>query len=216
MNENKMVLVRGAGDLATGVIRRVFLAGFKVIATEIEQPLVVRRVVSFAEVVYSGKIEVEEVRAARGNFDNFQKLLDSGIVPVLVDPDAEIRRLVNFDAIIDARMMKNPNDTKISDAPIVIGLGPGFTVGVNCHAVIETLGGEDMGRAIFKGSATPNTGRPTYLDLQTSGCSRDAEGQVFFSEANGTFESPLEIGALVKSGEILGSVGGSAIRSKLG
>jgi xanthine dehydrogenase accessory factor len=215
MKENKLVLVRGAGDLATGVIRRLFLAGFRVVATEIPEPLVVRRVVSFAEAVYSGKIEVEGVRAVLSDFDNFKKHMDSGVIPVVVDPEGAIRRIAKFDALVDARMMKKPNDTTITDASVVIGLGPGFTVGENCHAVIETLGGEDMGRAIYKGSAIPNTCRPTYLDLQTSGCSREAEGQVFFAERDGVFESPLEIGAIVKAGGVLGSVGGVEIRSKL-
>jgi hypothetical protein len=165
-SSGRNVLVIGAGDFATGVIRRLVIAGFGVAATELERPLTVRRLVAFSEAVYRGSHTVEGVTAVASDFGNVGRHMGEGMVPVVVDPEGRLRRTGAFEVIVDARMAKRNIDTKMTDAPVVIGLGPGFEAGKDCHAVIETLRGEDLGRVIYSGKAAANTGFPDAVDLE--------------------------------------------------
>ncbi len=166
MSKNKQpVVVRGAGDLASGVAYRLFKSGLDVIMTEIERPLVVRRSVSFAESVYAGKVTIEGIDAClAGSVEEALTLLKKKVIPVLVDPDASVVKLVRPAVVVDAIMAKRNIGTTIEDAPLVIGLGPGFTAGVDVHVVIETCRGHRLGRTIYNGSAIPDTGAPGAVD----------------------------------------------------
>ncbi|MDD4238487.1 MAG: selenium-dependent molybdenum cofactor biosynthesis protein YqeB [Desulfotomaculaceae bacterium] len=169
MSQNKpLVVIRGAGDLASGVAYRIFNSGLDVIMTEIERPLVVRRTVSFAEAVYAGKITIEGIDAClAGSVEEALALLDKRTIPVLVDPEAAVVKLARPTVVVDARMAKRNLGITIEDAPLVIGLGPGFTAGVDVHVVIETCRGHRLGRAIYSGSAIPDTGAPGAVDGYT-------------------------------------------------
>jgi xanthine dehydrogenase accessory factor len=143
------------------VAARLYRTGFHVLISELPQPLVVRRLVSFAEAVYAGKAQVEEITGRLvGGLDEAAKVLEEGIIPVMVDP--ELRMLAGFNplVLVDARMIKRPPEIGMESAEMVIGLGPGFIAGENCHAVIETIRGHDMGRVIWQGETAENTGVP--------------------------------------------------------
>jgi xanthine dehydrogenase accessory factor len=196
------VLIRGGGDLATGVAARLHRVGFHLILTEIAQPRAVRRLVAAAEAVYAGEVRVEDLRCrlvtdSTGVIEAFHL----GILPIVVDPDAAIREEFHLIALIDARMRKQPPEIGMDAAPMVIGLGPGFSVGVDCHAVIETNRGHHMGRVIWKGSAEPDTGFPEPV----SGYDVD---RVLRSPANGRLEGGLLLGTLVKAGDTIATING--------
>ena len=159
-----LILIRGGGDLATGVAIRLIRSGLRVVVTELPQPLAVRRTVSFAEAVYSGEISVEGITARRVD-DPSDSLRILGIlgkqqVPVLVDPGCTSAKLLHPAVIVDGRMTKRAPEA-IGYSPLLyIGLGPGFEAGVNCQAAIETRRGPTLGRVHWRGGPDPDTGQP--------------------------------------------------------
>jgi xanthine dehydrogenase accessory factor len=221
------IIVRGAGDFATGIIRRLHISGFNVVALEIEKPLAIRRGVSFSEAIYEGSITVEGVTAARSTLDTFSSDWERNQVPVIVDKDASIRKSHRFDILVDARMMKVRNDTAISGLsagsqarPIVIGVGPGFSAGSeaafggnaqeNCHAVVESYNGPDLGRVIYEGAPVPYTGMPKENDLEFSGDkfkNIKVTDLVYFASNDGIFKTGYDIGDKIKKGDIIARVG---------
>jgi xanthine dehydrogenase accessory factor len=202
-----LVLLRGGGDLASGVAARLWRSGFWVVVTEIAQPLAVRRLVALAEAIYAGQVQVEDIRATRtDDTDGAFDALKSGTIPVLVDPKASGRTALRPDAIVDARMAKVAPDLEITAAPLVIGLGPGFDAGVNCHAVIETNRGHSMGRVIWSGSAEPDTGVPDPVRGQTV-------DRVLRAPATGVFEPVVEIGSKIEEGALLAKVDGEEMQA---
>ncbi|HXF85130.1 MAG TPA: selenium-dependent molybdenum cofactor biosynthesis protein YqeB [Anaerolineales bacterium] len=162
MSKDKaLVLVRGGGDLATGVALRLYRAGIKVVITELAQPLAVRRTVSFAEAVYAGEHSVEGVRARLVKREQVSAALDADEIPVLVDPEAEILLSpFHFPVVVDARLLKQPPAPLPISVPLHIGLGPGFHAGRNCHAVIETRRSHTLGRVFWEGPTQPDSGQP--------------------------------------------------------
>lgn len=204
-----LVVVKGGGDLATGVIHRIWQAGFKVIITEIAQPMAIRRTVSFAEAIYLGKIEIEGVKAALVNSkEQAFEVLASGIIPVIVDPQGEIINKVAPLAVVDAILAKRNLGITINDAPIVIGVGPGFTANKDVHAVIETERGHNLGRVILTGSAAPNTGIPGLIN-------GFAEERVIYAADSGIFRAYRHIGDLVEQDEVIAHVGQSVVKAKI-
>ncbi|TET36768.1 MAG: EF2563 family selenium-dependent molybdenum hydroxylase system protein [Planctomycetota bacterium] len=201
------VLVRGAGDVATGVAHRLFHAGFKVVCTEIEKPLTVRRAVAFSEAVYEGRHTVEGVEARRRAIDEVHKAFADGVVPVVVDPDTKILEAMSFLALVDARMTKRPVSPE--DAPVVIGLGPGFTAGENCHAWVETLRGHNLGRVGYSGCAIADTGVPGERGGFT-------DERVLRAPSDGVFEAVAEIGDRVEAGVTVARVGDSPVEARIG
>ena len=195
-----LVLVRGGGDLASGVILRLARSGIRVIVCEIAQPLAVRRLVAFAEAVYAGEIMVEDVPAhsASGVSDALH-LASQGIVPVMVDPFAESRIILKPVVIIDGRMTKRPPELGKDAAPLVIGLGPGFAAGENCHAVIETQRGPFLGRAIWQGKAAPDTGEPDTV-------SQVRAERVLRAPDDGIFVTYASIGDHLAAGQVIAEV----------
>ncbi len=164
-----VVLIRGAGEMASGVVHRLHRCHFKVCMTEIPEPLAVRREVAFSEAIYDGKKEVEGVQARLiSRPEEIEAAWKSDEIPILIDPDAKkTRELLKPDIMIDAILAKKNLGTKISDAALVIGLGPGFTAGKDVHLVVETNRGHDLGRVILKGSAEVDTGIPGEIGGHT-------------------------------------------------
>src|SRR5450759_2150836 len=156
-----LVVVKGAGDLATGVIHRLARAGFPVIATELAHPTVVRRTVAFAEAVTLGAITVEEVTCRLAtSFAAIQAVLAEGEVPVVVDPAGSMLKQLRPTVLVEATLSKYNSGIMIEDTPVVIALGPGYEAGKDVHAVIETNRGHNLGRVYLNGSAEPDTGVP--------------------------------------------------------
>lgn len=200
MHTPPIVLLRGGGDLATGVAARLWRSGFWLVVTEIAQPLTVRRLVSLAEAVYEGEVAVEELRGQRAeNLEAARSILDQRSIPVLVDPTAEIRHELEPSAIVDARMVKRGPYLALESADVTVGLGPGFEAGVNVHAVVETNRGHRLGRVFWEGTAQPDTGVPESVKGQ------DYE-RVLRAPSEGVFEPVAEIGSLVTEGTRLAQV----------
>jgi xanthine dehydrogenase accessory factor len=196
------VVIRGAGDLATGIALRLWRARMQVIMTETERPTAIRRTVCFSQAVVCGEATVEDITARKASSEEEALcLLEQGMIPVLVDPTGACIPALEPDAVVDAILAKRNLGTRITDAPVVVGVGPGFTAGEDCHAVVETMRGHYLGRAIYRGSAMPNTGIPGLIG-------GFAGERVLRAPADGVFCRLLEIGAQVKMGDVAGTVGG--------
>ena len=158
------ILIRGAGDLATGVAAELKERGHQIVMTEIAIPLTVRRQVACSRAVYEKKAVIETHTAVLvQNETEIKAALGKNQIAVLVDPEGEIRTRMHFDVIVDAIMAKKNLGTSMADGPCVIALGPGFAAGKDCHAVIETKRGVTLGQPIYQGSAIPNTGVPGMI-----------------------------------------------------
>lgn len=192
-----IILIRGAGEHASGTAHRLYRCGFRVVMTEIEQPLAVRRTVSFASAIYDKSITVcgvtarcvETVPTGR----NWQ------YIPVIIDRDCRLRVELQPAALVDARLLKRDIDTRVTDADLVIGLGPGFRAGTHCHAVIETNRGHHLGSVITEGEAEADTGVPGNINGFTF-------QRCFCAPRSGRFTSDRQIGDRVNAGDILGTV----------
>jgi len=197
-----LVVIRGAGDIATGIALRLWRAHIRVAMTEIEKPTAIRRTVCFSQAVVHGETTVEDVTAKRAETpEEALCILESGCVPVLPDPEGICLAVLKPDAVVDAILAKKNLGTKITDAPVVIGVGPGFTAGADCHAVVETMRGHYLGRVIHEGTAIPNTGIPGLIG-------GFAGERVLRAPADGVFHRILEIGAQVKMGDVAATVNG--------
>lgn len=204
-----LVVVRGGGDLATGTIHRLRASGFPVLVLELEQPLVIRRTVSVASAILEGRALVEDLDAMR--IDDIEEAVEvarSGAVPVMVSPTLP-QLPWEPSVVVDARIAKRNIDTSINDAPFVVGLGPGFTAGADCHAVVETMRGHYLGRVIWDGEATPNTGEPGMIGGK-------AGERVVRAPTFGILSWKVNIGDLVATGDVLGDINGVPIRSRIG
>ncbi|MFO7662456.1 MAG: selenium-dependent molybdenum cofactor biosynthesis protein YqeB [Chloroflexota bacterium] len=209
-----LVLIRGGGDLATGVAYRLHVAGFPIIVTELSHPLVVRRRVALASAVTDGAVVIEDMTGVHVETpDEALDLASSGIIPVLVAPqlpeslfDSSHTTRYSSLILVDARMAKRNIDTRIDQASLVIALGPGFTAGIDSHAVIETNRGHRLGRVIWSGMPEPNTGTPGVVAGKGSErvLRAPVEGQVAWHK---------EIGERVESGEKIGTVSGLAVEA---
>jgi xanthine dehydrogenase accessory factor len=209
MLKDKLILIIGAGDFASGTIRRLKLAGAKVVCTELQMPLTVRRKVAFSEAIYTGAHSVEGVNAVHAMRDELEQCFASGAIPVVIDPETQILKNRRFDIVIDARMAKKNLGININDAPIVIGLGPGFIAGTDCHAVVETLAGHNLGRVIYSGVAEVDTGLPAPPEIYLNpACNTgfDANELVFRAPTEGVFKAEKEIGDVVLKGDRIGKI----------
>ena len=151
----QLVIIKGAGDLATGIAHRLFRSGFSVVMTELPQPMVIRRTVAFGSAIFSGRMEVEDVIAVKSDLVDISKVIHEGQIPVVVDPQGLIVKMLKPLAVVDAILAKKNLGTQLQDAPIVIGVGPGFTAGLDVHGVIESMRGHYLGRVIMEGQALP-------------------------------------------------------------
>ena len=195
-----MIIVRGAGDISTGTIHRLFRAGFPLLVLETDHPSAIRRKVAFSEAVYDGRATVEDVTAVRiDDAGQAEEILAQGKIPLLVDPAGESIRKLQPEALVDAILAKKNLGTSMDMAQLTIALGPGFEAGKDVHYVIETMRGHDLGRIISKGFAMPNTGVPGVIG------GYGAE-RVIHSPAGGVFRGIHEIADEVQAGEVIGTV----------
>lgn len=197
---DNLILVRGAGDLATGVIYRLHLAGFPVIATEIAAPTTVRRSVAFSQAVFEGKHTVEGVTAVRVEvIDRAREMVLAGQLPVLVDPSDEVIGTLKPTVLVDARILKRANAAGKDQAELVIGLGPGFTGGLNCDAAIETNRGHWLGRVLWDSATEANTGIPgATLNFR--------EERILRAPTVGIFHPTVDFGDHVEQGQQVGRI----------
>ena len=207
--KDRIVVIKGAGEMATGVAHRLTRSGFRVCLTEIAQPLAVRRAVSFCEAVFEGQVKVEGLLAQRvAGKEEISRAWEEGRVPVVVDPECAIRRVLQPDVLVDAILAKRNTGTRITDAPLVIGLGPGFRAPENVHLVIETNRGHRLGKVIEEGEAEPDTGIPGEI----AGLTWE---RVLKAPAGGRFEGKKRIGDRVEKGEVVAEVEGVPLDSKV-
>lgn len=193
---NSLILLRGGGDLASGIALRLHRAGLKLVISELEQPLAVRRTVSFAEAVYEGQHSVEGVTARLGGPDQLSAVLEAGEIPVLIDPDANIlQSTLDFCVVIDARLIKQSPPPLLREVPLHIGVGPGFHAGVDCDAVIETRRSHTLGRVFWHGSTQADSGQP-------EGDPR----RVLRAPAAGVFIGHKKIGEHCETGELIAEI----------
>jgi len=204
-----LVLIRGAGDLATGIALRLHRAGMRVAMTDLPRPTAIRRTVAFSQAIVLGQTVVEGVTARLADVSSVPSILDRGEIPVLADPECACREILKPDALVDAILAKKNLGITITDAPAVIGVGPGFTAGVDCHAVVETMRGHYLGRVIWDGPAQPNTNIPGLIGGY-------AGERVLRAPADGEFRQVLEIGAKVEAGDIAGYVGDAPMVCTIG
>lgn len=203
------ILIKGAGDLATGIAWRLHKAGYRVWMTDIEVPTAVRRTVSFSRAIYDGKAEVEGVFACRAdNMADGDWIDAAGGIPVFIDPEAGILKQWKPDVLVDAIIAKRNLGTKITDASLVIGVGPGFTAGVDCHKVVETKRGHYLGKVIDQGSAIPDTGIPGDVGGYTV-------ERIIRAAADGRFEPKAEIGDFVEAGQIVAFSGDVPVMAQI-
>jgi xanthine dehydrogenase accessory factor len=196
-----LIVVRGGGDLATGVVYRLVKAGFPVIVTELARPLAIRRAVAFASAVFDGQITVEGITARRvESVDEARHLLASSDVPVLVDEEGASLGVVRPAILVDARMAKRNLGTTLGDAPLVIALGPGFEAGRDCHAVIETNRGHNLGRVIWQGAAEPNTSVPGSVQGHIA-------DRVLRAPVDGFVVPHAAIGDSLRAGDMIATMG---------
>lgn len=193
------MVIRGAGDLASGVAMQLYKAGYPVIMTELALPLLVRRAVCFGSAMFDGVTEVEGVTARRIEASSSLWLaLRTEDIPILLDEDNDWRDL-NARVVVDARMAKRNIDTTPEDAELVIALGPGFTAPEDCHAVIETNRGHFLGRVIWQGTAEPNTGLPGTVAGQKA-------SRVLRAPIDGYVTAQVAIGDAVTEGEVIATI----------
>jgi len=203
-----LVIIKGAGDLATGIAHRLFQSGFQIAMTEVNQPTVVRRTVAFAQAIFSGEATVEGVKAKHVEHSEITATLSEGIIPVVIDPMGQCISELRPCAVVDAIIAKCNLGTTLNDAPIVIGVGPGFTAGVDVGAVVETVRGHDMGRVYYQGCAIANTGIPG----EVGGYSIE---RLIKSPAAGKFNSLRAIGDTVSKGDVVGEVSGVEVKTAI-
>lgn len=205
-----MIVIRGAGEMATGVASRLFRANFKqILMLETTSPLAVRRGVSFSEAIHSQTMTVEGIEAVRVSEDHeVRETWESGKIAVLVDPKGESIRRCKPDVLVDAILAKRNLGTSIEEAPLVIALGPGFVAGKDCHIVVETNRGHNLGRVITTGTAEVNTGIPGNI----GGFTRE---RVLRSPADGLFITGRQIGDPVRKGDVVGRVHNAEVGAQI-
>ena len=203
------ILIRGAGDLATGIASRLYRAGHHILMTEIPTPLTVRRSVAFSRAVCEGRAQVEDMTAVLAEDRTAaERVLSEGDIAVLVDETASCRSWYRPDVVVDAILAKKNLGTRITDAPFVIGVGPGFTAGVDCHCVVETKRGHTLGSVIQKGSAIPNTGVPGNVGGYTT-------ERLIRAEGDGMLEPKACIGDFVQKGQVVAVTGGIPVYAQM-
>ena len=209
MSEENIIVVRGGGDLASGVIHRLYRCGYKVLILESERPSAIRREVSFCEAVYDGEAFVEGVLSHKiediSECDKVWKLKE---IPLLVDETGESISCLKPAAVIDGILAKRNLGTSREMAPLTIALGPGFTAGEDVDYVVETKRGHDLGRIIEEGEAFPNTGIPGII----AGAGKE---RVIHSPAAGVIRNQSKIADLVEKGQVIATVDGTPVYASL-
>jgi len=206
---NKLVVIRGAGDIATGVAVRLYHCGFQVVMTDIALPTMIRCSVSFAQCLYDTSKEVEGITAVKANnIDEIQPILSEQKIPVIIDPDLAILKSLKPTYLVDAILAKSNIGFKKELAPITIALGPGFNAGQDCHAVIETNRGHYLGRVIYTGFTMENTGVPGNIAGYTY-------QRVVRTPCTGIMQSCVRLGDIVQEGDTIAHIDATPVYAPL-
>ncbi len=204
-----LCIIRGGGDIATGTIYKLFQCGFPLLVLEIDNPSCIRRTISFCEAVFDEDVEVEGVHAKKvSSLEEAYQCYCRDMVPVMVDAGAATIRQASPAVVIDAILAKRNLGTSITDAPVVIGVGPGFCAGKDVHAVVETMRGHNLGRVIYEGEAAPNTGVPGII----GGYGKE---RVIHAPASGTLHIEKQIGEEVIKGDVIAYVGDTPVKATI-
>lgn len=205
-----MILIRGAGDIASGIALRLYRAGFTPVMTDLNKPTSIRRTVCFSEAILRGFCIVEGVTAERSaTREEAAAIMRRGHIPVFADDEGKVLSLLRPEAVVDARLAKVNLDTTLSDAPIVVAVGPGFTAGKDCRAVVETQRGHYLGRVIYEGSAAPNTGVPGNIGGYTV-------ERIIRAPKAGVFHPVRDIGDQVQANETVAYVDDTPVTCRIG
>lgn len=205
---DRLIVIRGAGDLATGTAIKLHNAGFPLIMLDIEKPTVIRRTVSFAQALFDGRTVVEDVTAVRCTADDALENARKGLVAVVADPQGLLIEKLRPDVVVDAIIAKKNLGTNRAMAPFTVALGPGFVAGVDVDVVIETKRGHTLGKIITRGSAIANTGIPGII----GGYGKE---RVMHSSCEGVFRSCRKIGDIVSAGDTIGYVGETPVKTEI-
>lgn len=209
MEKNNVIVVRGGGDIASGVIHRLYRCGYQVLILESRKPSAIRRMVSFCEAVYDGEAFVEGVLSHRAEtLSECEKIWKAGEIPLLIDEEAVCVDQICPAAVVDAILAKRNLGTRMDMAAVTIGLGPGFEAGYDVHFVVETMRGHDLGRIIEEGYALPNTGIPGMV----GGVSKE---RVIHSPASGVFCGKVKIADFVEQGQVIAAVGEVPVKASI-
>lgn len=204
-----IVLIKGAGDLATGIAYRLKKSGFDIVMTEIDNPTTVRRTVAFSQAIFDNEIEIEGIKGIKvNNINEIHKEIKKGNIPIIIDKEANIIKKLKPKVVVDAIIAKKNLRTSINDAPIVIGVGPGFEAKKDCHLVIETKRGHYLGKVIEEGSAIPNTGIPGNIGGYT-------KERIIRASSNGKIRPVVKIGDYVKKGEVVAYIDGVEVLAEI-
>lgn len=210
MKLDLVVLIKGAGEMATGVAWRLYNSGFKVVMTEAPRPLAVRRAVSYSEVLYTKSKVVEGVEARLADSpDQIAAFWEQGVMPVLMDPELTLLEQLQPPVLLEATIAKRNTGISKNMAPLVIALGPGYEAGVDAHFVVETNRGHNLGRLYTEGRAEPNTGIPGTI----AGKSWE---RVLRAPIGGVFEPRLDLGDMAEKGEVVATVAGEPVIANVG
>lgn len=205
-----LALIKGAGDIASGIAVRLKRAKFDIAITDIERPTAIRRTVCFSQAIVNGWACVEDIKAERAqSTDDIYQIIKRGNIAVIADEKAECIKTLKPYFVIDAILAKKNLGTSIDDAPVVIGVGPGFRAGVDCHAVIETQRGHYLGRVILEGSAAENTGVPGNIGGYTT-------ERIIRAVKDGIFTPVCQIGDIVEAGQTVAYVDGEPVKCLIG
>ena len=205
-----VIVIKGAGEMASAVAWRLYMANLrKILMLETANPLAVRREVSFCEALHDGNQTVEGVKAIMaGSITDIHTAWEQGRIAVAADPQWRLLEKVRPEVVVDAILAKKNLGTRMAEAELVIGLGPGFNAGSDVHMVIETNRGHDLGRILTTGTAEANTGVPGEI----AGFTKE---RVLRAPAAGQFRTTRAIGDFLKAGEIIGTVAGQKVSSKV-
>jgi xanthine dehydrogenase accessory factor len=207
---NLVVLIRGGGEIASGVAHKLARAHFRVCMTETSKPMAISRGVAFSEAIYDGKKEVEGIVARRVESTiEIAEVWRENKLPIIIDPEASLKDALRPQILVDAIMAKRNTGTHIGDASLVIGLGPGFRAGKDVDIVVETNNSQRLGRVILKGSAEEDTAIPVTAGGLTF-------ERVLHSPAGGLFLANKKIGDTVAAGEVVASVAEQPVKAKIG
>lgn len=201
MEYGNLIVVRGGGDLASGVIHRLYRSGYRLLVLESEKPSAIRRMVSFCEAVYDGEAFVEGVLSHRAeNLKDCEAIWEAGEIPLIADSKGAVLKECTPRVVIDAILAKKNLGTNRGMAPLTIALGPGFEAGEDVDYIVETVRGHDLGRIIEEGTALPNTGTPGLV----GGVGKE---RVIHSPAEGIIRCESKIADLVEAGQVIAHVG---------
>ena len=195
----QLVVIKGAGDIASGIAHRLFRSGFRVIMTELPQPTVIRRTAAFAQAVFNDRVTVEGIEAVTVELADALTTVEQGRIAVVIDPQGLVVSHLRPWAVVDAILAKKNTGTSIADAAVVIGVGPGFTAGRDVHLVVETMRGHYLGKVIEHGPALPNTGEPGEIAGHTT-------RRILRAPCRGLFTAAGAIADVVAAGDIVGYV----------